>query len=67
MDKSLCPICLQPSVESTENSGSLTQWVSGCRCAQAYEKDVEKLAANLKLKRRMPAQIKLDVPERIKH
>lgn len=57
MDKSLCPICLQPSVESTENSGSLTQWVSGCRCAQIKEE--EELFLSLRLCTRCHKRINL--------
>ncbi|MBI1271966.1 protein kinase [bacterium] len=57
MDKSLCPICLQPSPDSAENSGSLTQWVSGCRCSQIKEE--EELFLSLRLCTRCHKRINL--------
>lgn len=57
MDKSLCPICLQPNSDSTESSGSLTQWVSGCRCSQIKEE--EELFLSLRLCTRCHKRINL--------
>ncbi|MEZ4486297.1 MAG: protein kinase [Cyanobacteriota/Melainabacteria group bacterium] len=57
MDKALCPICLQPNPDSTESSGSLTQWVSGCRCSQIKEE--EELFLSLRLCTRCHKRINL--------
>lgn len=57
MNKSLCPICLQPKSASTESSGSLTQWVSGCRCSQIKEE--EELFLSLRLCTRCHKRINL--------
>ena len=57
MDKSLCKICLQPTPDSADKSGTVTQWVSACRCSQMKEE--EELFLSLRLCTRCHKRINL--------